>query len=115
MIRNKYNRESQLYGGRLEEALATRKPVDMEYLSEMTKTDFSAPLEEVADESALNVGDENRASSPGGDKEGSPSRSSRAGSASTVGHLQRGRANSLKKRRRSRSAMEEGVEIIGEI
>jgi hypothetical protein len=27
MIKNKYNRESQLYGGRLEEALATRKPV----------------------------------------------------------------------------------------
>jgi hypothetical protein len=87
----------------------------MDYLSVMTKTDFSAPLEEIVDESALDLGEDNRAVSPGGAKEGSPSRSSRAGSASTLGPLARGRANSMKKRRRSRSAMEEGVEIIGEI
>ncbi len=89
------------------------------------KINFNEPLEslEIDEGEEGGVGDEEtRASSPATTgKEGSPSRSSRAGSASTgagvgIGVGARGRQMMKKKaKKRSRSQMEEGVEIVGDV
>lgn len=124
MIRRKYNTEMRLREERLDEAWSTRKEVDLDYVAKTMNINFNEPLETGdGDDDDGGVNHEGtRGTSPAttGGREGSPSRSSRAGSASTgvggVGVGARGRQMMKKKvKKRSRSEMEEGVEIVGDV
>ncbi len=86
------------------------RPEDFEYLGKMTSANFNAP-EPVIDESALDTAD-----GPASERAGSPGGSSRARSNSASGRpQQRPRAGSQSRKKRSKSMMDEGLEVIGDV